>query len=102
MHIVYADPTRVVRARAVLRQQGILSDLTIGVPTSDEPRAAQVSVIEVADGNAERAKEILTAHDLMGAVGGLPASSNWSITSPVSKSTNTTCVLRRPTTAASC
>ena len=71
MHIVYADPARVVRARYFLREQGISSCLTPGVPVSDDPGALIVSVLEVADEDAERVTAILTQFDLMGSVGGL-------------------------------
>jgi hypothetical protein len=69
VHIVYTDPQRVVRARFVLREHAIRSSLTPGVPISDDADAPLVSVIEVADSDAERVTDLLSQFNLMGSVG---------------------------------
>ncbi len=68
MKIVYSDPYRVVSARYFLRELGITASLASDVPPGGGPDGPKVTVVVVAEEDAERARSILTQYDLMGRV----------------------------------
>jgi hypothetical protein len=67
--LVYVDAYRAIRARAVLRENGISSALTAEVqPGTVDPDAPHVFLVEVFDAHAKNAADILNVYDLMGSV----------------------------------
>lgn len=68
MKIVYADLARMVRARHVLRRNQIGYTSWPAPASADDPDGPQVTMLVIADADAERAAAVLTESDLMGTV----------------------------------
>jgi hypothetical protein len=77
MTIVYADASRAIRVRVVLREAGITSTMRTDVPTEDGPDAAHVVLVTVADNDAAKAVDVLKQWGLMGSVLTPPSADTW-------------------------
>lgn len=68
MQIVYADPFRAIRARVILKANGVASTLEANVPADPDPGSLRVSRIHMADADEAKAAQVLAGYDIMRAV----------------------------------